>query len=62
MHHKITINAVVTRKRFEYLTLTSLIPSLPVTRCGDHNTDLPSYSNVLRTVRVNIAFTITFSK
>ena len=31
--------------------------SLPVTRCAGHNTDLPSNSNISKTVRVNIAFT-----
>ena len=33
---------------------------LPVTRCSGHNTDLPSNNNILKIVRVNIAFTKAF--
>ena len=36
----------------EILTL-----SLPVARCAGHNTNLPSKSNISKTVRVNTAFT-----
>ena len=35
---------------------------LPVTRCVDHNTGLPSNSNIWKTVRVNVAFKGTFFK
>ena len=34
----------------------------PLTSFTGHNTDLPSNSNVLKKVRVNIAFTGTFFK
>ena len=33
-----------------------------LTRCADHNTDLPSSSNISKTVRVNIVFTEIFCK
>ena len=36
--------------------------SLPVTRCAGHNTDLPSNSNISKTVRVNIALVGTFAR
>ena len=36
--------------------------SLPVPRWAGHNTDLPSDSNISKTVRVNIAFAATFFK
>ena len=42
-----------------FVTLTL---SLPVPRWADDNIDLPSDSNILKTVRVNIAFAATFFK
>ena len=36
--------------------------SLPVTHCAGHNSDLPSNSNISKTVKVNIAFTEQFLK
>ena len=45
------------QKSFKNLTL-----SLLVLRWAGHNTDLPSDSNISKTVRVNIAFDRTFFK
>ena len=36
--------------------------SLPVSRWAGHNTDLPSDSNISKTLRVNIAFAEHFLK
>ena len=44
------------------LTNYALTLSLPVPRCAGDNTDLPSKSNISKTVRVNITFKRIFDK
>ena len=43
-----------------FLSRNYFILSLPVTHLAGHNTELPSNSNILKTVRVNIVFTKIF--
>ena len=45
-----------------YYIAFSIYLSFPVTHCAGHNTELPSKSNMLKTVRINIAFPITFKR
>ena len=47
---------------FLLISLLILILSLPVPRGAGDNTDLLSNSNILKTLRVNFAFTERFSK
>ena len=45
-----------------FMVSRTLILSLPVTWCAGHNSNLPLNSNILKTVRVKIAFTLMFLK